>query len=257
MKHNSSASLIGLCLVLAFSASAFSQGLYWESTTTSGGLAADKTTVSQNFAMPRMFKIVNSSTIMILRMDQEKIYNVNTEAKTYSEMTFADMEAYAKRAGDKMAQFREKIKNMPPDQQKKMEGLAAMMGGGAETKVTITASGEKKTVSGFACSKYVMSRGGKDLATMWVTKDVAGFDNLRKDWMEFGKRMATLTNISGLGEAYEKIEGFPMETDMDMMGKFTTIVTKVEKRSTPAGEFTVPAGYTKTESPMMMDKGAK
>jgi hypothetical protein len=102
-----------------------------------------------------------------------------------------------------------------------------------------------------------MSRGGKEMATMWVTKDVAGFDNLRKDWMEFGKRMATLTNMSGLGDAYEKMEGFPMETDMDMMGKMTTVVTKVEKRSTPAGEFAVPAGYTKTQSPMMMEKGAK
>jgi hypothetical protein len=68
--------------------------------------------------------------------------------------------------------------------------------------------------------------------------------------------MATLTNMSGLGDAYQKMDGFPMETDVDMMGKMTTVVTKVEKRSTPASEFSVPAGYTKTESPMMqkMDK---
>jgi len=189
-------------------------------------------------------------------MDQEKIYDVNPSTKTYSEMTFADLEAYAKKAGDKMAAFKEKIKNLPPDQQKKMEALGALMGGGKDAPVEISATGEKKTIGGYACTKYTMTRSGKDMATMWVTKDVGGFDNLRQDWMEFGKRMAALTNMSGLGEAYQKMDGFPMETDMDMMGRIITVVTKVEKRSTPADEFNVPAGYTKTDSPMMqkMDK---
>jgi hypothetical protein len=254
MKINSRMYLIGLCMALLLAGSAFSQGLYWESTT-SGGPLADKPNVSQSFAMPKMFKIVNPTTVMILRMDQEKIYNVDPAKKTYSEMTFAEMEAYAKKAGDKMAQLKEKIKNMPPEQRKQMEAMSSMMGGGAEAAVEISATGEKKTVSGFACTKYVMKRGGKEFTTLWVTKGVTGFDNLRKDWMEFGKRMATLTNMSGLGDAYQKIDGFPMETEIDVMGKMTTVVTKVEKRSTPASEFNVPAGYTKTESPLMEKPG--
>jgi hypothetical protein len=171
-------------------------------------------------------------------------------------MTFAEMEAFAKRSGDRMAQYKDKFKNMPPEQRKKMEAMTGMMGGGADAAVEISATGEKKTVSGFACTKYVMTRSGKEVMTMWVTKGVTGFDNLRKDWMEFGKRMAALSPMSGLGEAYQKIDGFPMETDMDMMGTtMTTVVTKVEKRPTPAGEFTVPAGFTKTESPLMGKPG--
>jgi len=255
MKLNSRVLFTCLSLTLFGAFSAFGQGLYWESTTT-GGPLGDKGNVSQNYAMPKMFKIVSPTKVMILRMDQEKIYDCDPAKKTYSEMTFAEMEAYAKKAGDKMAQFREKIKNMPPEQRKQMESLGAMMGGGNDTPVEIKATGETKTVSGFACKKYVMTRSGKELSTMWVTKDVAGFDNLRKDWMEFGKRMAALTNMTGLGDAYQKMDGFPIETDMDMMGNMTTIVTKVEKRSTPAAEFSVPAGYTKTESPMM-EKQAK
>ena len=249
MKINGRLHFIGLCLTLLLAGAAFSQGLYWESTTT-GGPLGDKPNVSQTFAMPKMFKVVNPTGVMILRMDQEKIYNVDPAKKTYSVMTFAEMEEYAKKAGDKMAQFREKIKNMPPEQRKQMEAIGGMMGGGAEAAVEVSATGEKKTIAGFACTNYLMKRGGKDFMTLWVTKDVAGFDNLRKDWMEFGKRMATLTNVSGLGEAYQKIDGFPMETDMDAMGKITNVVTKVEKRSTPAGEFNVPDGYTKTESPL-------
>jgi hypothetical protein len=253
MKINSRVHFIGLCLAILLAGSAFSQGLYWESTT-SGGPLKDKENISQNYAMPRMFKIVNPTTVMILRMDQEKIYTVDPAKKTYSEMTFADMEAYAKKAGEKMAQYREKMKNMPPEQRKQIEAMTGMMGG-TEGPVEISATGEKKSVDGFSCAKYVMKRGGKEMMTLWVTKDVAGFDNLRKDWMEFGKRMAALTNMSGLGDAYQKIDGFPMETDMDIMGKMTTVVTKVEKRTTPAGEFSVPAGYTKTESPLMGKPG--
>jgi hypothetical protein len=254
MKIYSRTQFIGLCLAVLLAGSAFGQGLYWESTTT-GGPLGDKGNVSRNFAMPRMFKIVNPTMVMILRMDQEKVYNMDPAKKTYSEMTFADMEAYAKKAGDRMALYKEKIKNMPPEQRKQMEAMTSMMGGGADAAVEISATGEKKTVSGFACTKYIMKRGDKELMSLWVTKDVTGFDNLRKDWMEFGKRMASLTNMSGLGEAYQKINGFPMETEMDIMGKMTTVVTKVEKRSTPAGEFSVPAGYTKTDSPLMGKPG--
>jgi len=245
MNIKRSAYSIGFCLALFVAGPAFGQGLYWESTT-SGGPLGDKANASQNFAMPKMFKIVSPTKVMLLRMDQEKVYDVDPAKKTYSEMTFADMEAYAKKAGDKMAQFKEKIKNMPPEQRKQMEALGAMMG--SEAPVEIAATGEKKSVSGFACTKYVMTRGGKEMATMWVTKDVTGFGELRKDWMEFGKRMATLTNMSGLGDAYQKIDGFPMETEMDIMGKMTTVVTKVEKRNTPAAEFNVPAGFTKVAS---------
>ena len=94
------------------------------------------------------------------------------------------------------------------------------------------------------------------MSTLWVTKDFSGWDNLRKDWMEFGKRMATLSNAGRMSEAYMKIDRFPLETDM-MIGEtmMTTVVTKIEAKSTPAGEFEVPAGYTKTESPVT--RGAK
>ena len=257
MTRHMQSRLAALCLVLLFAGSALAQGLYWESTTTmTGGPMGDRKTTAQNFAMPKMFKVVNDSKVMILRLDQEKIYDVNPGAKTYSEMTFAQIEEMAKKTGDKMAAFREKIKNMPPEQQKKMEALAAMMPGGAEAKIEIVNAGDTKTISGFPCTKYVMKRGGKDFLTLWVTKAVTGFDNLRKDWVEFGKRMATLSNMTGLGDAYQQIDGFPVETDMSMMGSTTTVVTKVEKRSTPASEFDVPAGFTKTETPML-EKGAK
>jgi hypothetical protein len=168
--------LTGLCLTLLLAGSVFSQGLYWESTT-SGGPMGDKENVSQNYAIQKMFKLVNPLMTMIFRMDKEAIYTINPEEKTYTEMTFAQMESMAKKAG--------------------------------------------------------------------------GFDVIRKDWIEFSKRMASLSNTTGMSEAYSKIDGFPMETDM-LLGstKMVTVVTKIEKRSPSAREFEVPAGYTKTQSPL-------
>jgi hypothetical protein len=41
------------------------------------------------------------------------------------------------------------------------------------------------------------------------------------------------------------------------MAAFTRTVTKVEKRSTPAGEFEVPAGYKKVQSKIMELQGGE
>jgi hypothetical protein len=251
--------LTGLCLTLFLAKSAFSQGLYWESTT-SGGPTGDKGSVSQNYAVQKMFKLVNSSMTMILRMDKEVIYTINPEEKTYTEMTFGQMESLAKKSGAGIeasrARFQEKMKSMSPERQKQMEGMNALMGSGSTSPVEVTATGEKKSVSGYACTKYVMKRDNKDLAVLWVTKDVGGFDVIRKDWVEFGKRMASLSHMKGMSEAYAKADGFPMETDM-LLGstKMVTVVTKIEKRSISGREFELPAGYTRAKSPLADSAG--
>lgn len=53
----------------------------------------------------------------------------------------------------------------------------------------------------------------------------------------------------GLGDAFKKIDGFPIQTEMSQ--GITNTVTKVEKRAASASEFEVPAGYKKVKSKMM------
>ena len=91
------------------------------------------------------------------------------------------------------------------------------------------------------------------MTALWITRDVGGFENIKQDWVEFAKRMAGMSGrsgVSGLSEAYMKIDGFPMETDM-MLGEtpMITTVTKMQKTSTPSSEFDVPSGYVRTNSP--------
>jgi hypothetical protein len=59
--------------------------------------------------------------------------------------------------------------------------------------------------------------------------------------------MSMVPNGKGLADAFKKVEGVAIQTDM---AGITTLVTKVEQQSTPASQFEVPAGYTKVDSPL-------
>jgi len=189
---------------------------------------------------------------IVLRLDKEKIISVDTRKKTYWEETFAEMEKSMKAASSKMdkqmAEMQEQMKNLPEEQRKMMEGMFGKQGeksGNMEMKK----SGETKTINGFSCTKYEAREGEKALLTMWATKDVKGFEPLRKDYEALSRRMTAMnpTFMKDLIDAMFKIEGFPVQTEWSGM---TTTVTKVEQRSTPESEFAVPSGYKKVAAPM-------
>jgi len=246
-------SVLVACIGFAFSA--FAQGLVWETKTT--GTVGEHT--SHLYAVPKKMKVVDDrkgeSSIMIFRLDKEVMWSVKPEEKTYSEVTFAQMERAMKTMGNKMdammAQMEDKMKDMPAEQREmmkkmmggKMKGMAAN-----DAPVKVKKTGEKKTISGFPCVKYVVSQGDEEFETLWTTKDVKGFDELKEDWLAFAKRMASLMPRMGKArsDAYENLEGFPIQTEM---GKEVVVtVTKIERRATPSSEFEIPAGYKKVES---------
>ena len=169
-------------------------------------------------------------------------------------MTFAEMEGAMKKAGAKMdsqmAGLEEKLKGLPPEQREKME---KMMGGSArkDAKVEVQGPGERKTISGYACASYKATADGKMVFTSWTTKDVKGFDGMKKDWQDAARRLASMNPMAGkgMGEAFAKIDGFPIQ--MEMNGGIITTVTKIEQRSALPAEFEVPAGYAKVDSPLL------
>ncbi len=249
---------LGVTLVaLCIAASAFSQGLVWQSKTE----GAVKERMTENFAMPKMFKTVRSEdvkegAIVIFRLDKELLWTLNPEKKTYSEMTFAEMEKLMSKAGGKMdaamAKMEEQMKDMTPEQREMMQKMMGgkMPGAGSSKPTQVKNTGERKTISGYACTKFVVTDDEKDFMTLWVTRDVRGFEPLMADWKEFSKRMGAMNRFAkGAVDAYKNIEGFPIETTVSMMNTtVTTTVTKIERRSTPANEFQVPSGYTKVKS---------
>jgi hypothetical protein len=261
MRHSRLQSLAVLVILGALGAHA--QGLYWEATTTFSGLGAQERH-SKVYYMPKMYKETSDlgNEISMIRIDKELFITVNTKDKTYTEMTFAEMEGMMKQAGralnDKMAAMQEKLKSMPEEQRKMVE---KMMGGamakGGDQPVEVRKGTEKETISGFSCTKNIIVSNGKELCTIWTTTDVAGLDRMAGELKDFLRRIAATIPMNGklLAEGYKGIEGFPVQTEMAM---FTRTVTKVEKRSTPAAEFEVPAGYKKVKSKIMeLKEGSK
>jgi len=252
--------LLLLALLLPLAAqSALAQGLYWEATTNFSGMGAQERH-SKVYYMPNMYKETSDlgNEISIIRMDKKLFLTVNTKEKTYTETTFAEMEGAMKHAGramnEKMAAMQEKLKEMPEEQRKMVEKMMgnAMPGGssGGTQAVEVRKGTEKKTIGGFSCTKHVILSEGKELCTIWTTKEVEGIERMSGELKGFLSRIAETIPMNGkaLAEGYKGMEGFPMRTEMAV---FTRTVTKVEKRSTPAGEFEVPSGYKKVPSKIM------
>jgi hypothetical protein len=242
--------LVALCAA----ASVFAQGMYWESVT-KGGPLGEKGISSRTYVVAKkMRQEGNDGKVTIIRLDKDMMYMVNPAEKTYSEMSFAEIESAMKKAGSmmdsRMTELQEKLKGMPPEQREKLE---KMMGGGArkDAKVDVQGPGDRKTISGYGCTSYTASSEGKTIFTSWVTKDVKGFDAMKKDWQEAARRLASMNPMNGKGmsEAYAKIDGFPIQ--MEMNGGITMTVTKVEARVAGASEFEIPAGFKKVDSPLM------
>jgi hypothetical protein len=246
------------CLAIFTAASAAGQGLYWESTVSRAG--NDQKALSKSYYMPKMFKEKGSDEDewVIVRLDKKMFVMVNDADKEYSEMTFDDIERMMKKVGGEMsgamAEMEKQMANLTPEQRKMMK---EMMGGKlpgmkGEAKVEVSGTGEKKSISGYSCTKHVVKRGGEEVMTLWTTDDIKGVGSMGEEMKEFGKRMAALNPMGDQSEteAMMNVDGFPIRTEM---GEITTVVTKVEEKTIPAAEFEVPAGYKKVK-PRMMEK---
>ena len=253
--------IVSVVVALFVAVIAHSQGVYWESAT-SGGALGDRVISSQSYYMPHKFKTttMDMGNVLIVRLDTKMIYQIDPNEKTYSETTFDEWEAQMKAMGQKMdAQMddlRKKMEEMPEEQRKMMEQMmGAQMAGkkGKEAKLEVKKTGESKKIAGFGCTKYSVTSDGKETIALWTTKDLKGYDAMRKDMEEFTSRVVTsdLQGMKSYAEAIKKVDGFPMQTDMQ--GGMKVEVTKVERKDVAANEFEVPGGYTKVP-PKTMDK---
>jgi hypothetical protein len=243
-------------ILVALTTSGFAQGLYWESTMTGGPIG---TRNDQMWVVPKKMKGVTKETgeAFIVRLDKELFITIDPKEKTYSEMTFDDMEKMMKKASSKMdagmSEMQKKLADMPEEQRKMVEKMmgSSMPAKGADAKVEVEKTGDTKTISGFKCTKYDVTQNGKEFMTLWVTKSVKEFESMRKDWEEFSARLTAMNPMAGKGiaDAYKQIDGFPIQSTLAM--GMTTTVTKIEEKTAPASEFEVPSGYTKVKSKMM------
>ncbi len=237
--------LLLMSFLAAAASAAYPQGLYWESTA-AGDVAGGATQVSRSYMMPKLFKHDAGNMILLVRMDRGMFYSLDPQKKTYWEMTFTEMENLLNQASSAMMEALQKV---PVEQRKMVEESMRGMMGGASAPVVVSATGEKRAVSGYPCAEYVATQDGATVFTAWTTRSIPGYEVIGRDFLEAQKRLYSTNRQFGsaMAEAMAKLDGFPME--MEVMGS-KTVVTRVEQRAIPVSEFEVPAGYSKTDSPL-------
>jgi hypothetical protein len=258
MKNTLSQIIMTISMVMISFSIAVGQSLVWESTTMVPAMG-DKKIISTSYYRPQMFRQGSENSIIIFRIDKEVMYQVNNLKKEYSEMTFAELQAYTKNSSAKldgqMAEMKKQLEKMPPEQRKAMEKMMENQGmaGTSNGKIEVVKTAEKKDISGYACVKYVLQEDGKETGSVWTTTGIPDFKSMQKDFKDFGQRMAAQMPTKGgqMAAAMAKIDGFPIQTTI---AGITTTVTKIEKKPVAVTEFEVPAGYKKVDQKSLMNK---
>ncbi len=170
---------------------------------------------------------------MIVRLDQQKLYQIDNSAKTYSEVDLpVDL-----------------AKIMPPE----MAGMAAAL----QFTITVTPTDETKMVGSWNARRYdmVMKNSMMEMTSkIWATTDV------KLDYATVRDMAAAMVSVQpGMEEMVKelaKIDGFQvlMEGSMVIMGNNveTTIkVISIEESGAPAGGYEPPADHTKNDFDLM------
>ena len=207
----------------------------------SGGLTMTEITTSNNrtstatvyFSGNAMKRSMAEGQDTIMRFDDGKIITVDNKKKTYSELTFDELQKMMDEASAAMAENEEA-----------MEAVKKMMGG-AMAPLKVAKQGPGDTVAGYPTEKYLVT--GPMEMEIWAAPDLkvppAYFDAMKM-------RMPAnpILDMRKMFDALKEINGWPLKniTRIKMMGmnvNTTVEVTSVQKGPIPSSTFEVPAGY--------------
>ncbi|MFZ5516092.1 MAG: DUF4412 domain-containing protein [Candidatus Zhuqueibacterota bacterium] len=258
--------IVALAIILMAIAGSASHGFaqkqfegYWEQDAIRPAMPFNtKSTTTEKektFYKTGKFKIENLTTglIIIFRFDKEVMWTVDTKKKTYTEMTFAQMEAMKNSMASSM---QEQMKNMSDEQKQMMEKMmgkkfkSMMTGDPADLEIQVTKTGKSKTLLGYSCDEVLLKLNEEPMMEMWITNKF----RMGQEYLDLYKKMGFMKGE--YTDEVKKIQGIPLasKTTIDAgMGKMevSTTVTKIVEQSVPNSEFDLPAGLKKTEHPGM------
>ncbi len=210
------------------------------------------------FYQPGKYKVMNLTTgqVMILRFDKELSWSINHIDKSYTEITFTQMQ---EGMSSMKSAMKEQMKDMDPEERKAMEkmmgkSLGKMFGNEESSfEMTVKRTGKNKTILGYNCEQIFLNMNDEPMIEIWVADKLS----MGSEFIEVYEKMGFIKGK--LSEEVKKIKGIPLASKMtiDMgMGKMEseTTATKVEKTSIPDSEFEIPKGYTKKASGMPFHK---
>jgi hypothetical protein len=177
----------------------------------------------------------SSSVRTIVDLEKQNITSIDKAQKSYTVATFDELRK-------QMDMLRQSLDSMPPDARKQMAALFD-----DSQPVVIKETGKTETIAGHSAKEHSLS-GGPYSGYVWTTEEVATPAAFTK-WKELeGMRGGAARR---LGEAMQKLKGFPLRTKIDMKTggnpiSLTNEVTGVKEGNPPKDVLTVPPGYAKT-----------
>jgi len=251
--------VIAASLTLAASVLAAADGVTITSKITKDGTTSTATSyVTEDHA-----RWQSPEGVVIIDAKDSQMIMINDARKTYSVLTKADIDAAEAKMKEQMnspemQKAQEAMKNLPPEQRARME---SMMGG--MFAVDVQKVGTSRKIAGYTCEDWTVKIG-----TMSTTEECVSSEvkiplktwEMFKSWTDSMKSMMAAMGPAGksmgnMTEQMKKIKGIPLasKTTTNIMGhssSSSTEVTEIKNGSIPASAFEIPAGYTKTDSPM-------
>jgi hypothetical protein len=220
-----------------------------ETTTATSYLSSDHARIVQ----PDQEAIVDLKTGQITVMDGRK--------KEYFVVTKQDMDQMKTRLQQtmntpEMQKAQEQMKNLPPEVQKRMQG---MMGG-----FDVKKAGTTRKIAGYNCDNWTITLGQFSKTEQCMSTElpvpVQTWDTYRDFAEGMKSAMATMgpmgKGIAEIAAKMKEMRGFPLAstTTSSFMGRsshISTEVVEVKKGAIPASAWDVPAGYRQVDNPML------
>jgi hypothetical protein len=223
-------------------------------------------------------KVVTPKDTMIFRGDLNRMWMIDPQRRSYTEMTpeflqqmSGQMAGAQAQLGAASAQLQARLAQMPPEQRAMMEKMMAGRGLGgapggppAPPQISFVKAGGSKTVSQWSCDIYRKTVNGRQEEELCIAPvgraglTVADFQVL--DRMSafiapvMSSPMVPHSDYMNWNEMNKAIgfQGVPLETITYSQGQpnLQATVNKIERTTIPANTFDLPAGLTKRDIPM-------
>jgi hypothetical protein len=190
---------------------------------------------------------------------------IDNNKKEYFVITRADMEQAKVRMQEamnspEMQRAQEQMKNLPPEVQKKMQGMMGAVG----ASMDVRKAGTTRKIAGYTCDNWTMTMGQFSRTEQCLTTELPLPAQAWSSYKEFADGMQSMMaalgpmakGVAELQAKMKEMRGYPLAvtTSTNVMGHSSmtsTEVVEVKKGPIPASAWEVPAGYRKVDNPML------
>ena len=136
------------------------------------------------------------------------------------------------------------VMTIPGALMKSMQQAAAPAAAGTEVPKP---TGNKETISGFACEEYTLNSQGAKV-NVWLTKDLPAAQKIMSEVAALSPNDPFQLALKG-----REIDGFPLRTVIETPGGGKTTMTVLAVNESPLAdsEFSVPSGYKAMQMPSL------